>query len=212
MKTSMFILAVMALLPDAPHAERPASAPPPTPVEQRAEDPAADKPALTFALYQTQAALLFRSLTYLRSLERSEAPKVLVAVLHGGSGSGRKAGNRLLEAFEVFHGHKVQGVPFATVDVTYSNPEAWAQFVHEQRPVAVVIGDDLQELLPEVLSVTRQQKLLSMSGSESLGSAGVSISAVTLDGKPRILLNAAGSAAEEQRFSADFMQLVHLVK
>ncbi len=157
--------------------------------------------------------VLMSALTYERSLQHSDADALHIGVLFDpGNGDSLITSTGVLSALErqtremTFRGRPVivSGIPLVDSPRMRKAIEAGIHVLY--------LTDGISETkLARVLVLTRELKIISVTGVEAYVRRGVTLGAVVKEGRPHVLIHYGAAQAEGAEFSSQLLQLAEII-
>jgi YfiR/HmsC-like len=161
-----------------------------------------------------QAALLLRVLPYDQNFAQRAQQAVTVAVVY-------REGNLISETYsldigaalkDIARGMQVKDLPVRVVTIAYSNSETLAAALAKQKLSALYVCPGLEDALDSISDLTRKNKILTFSGTESEVRDRISIGLLRRGSRPALIVNLRAAIAEGADLSPDLLSLSEVLR
>jgi hypothetical protein len=179
-----------------------------TPLRAAEERRTADEPA--GSTYQTQVALVFRSLFYDRSLPTVTTVPLVLGIVSGGKD--KKMVAEVQAAFDLLVEKPVHGRKFKTQVLPFESAEALKKQLAGAPVAALIVADLPTSSVRDVSNASRALQRLSVGFDAELLRLGVSLVAVNTKNRPRIVVSLPNAKAEGVDFEATFLSHTEVLR
>lgn len=162
---------------------------------------------------ERRSVVLLRTLSYDRRLrDRAGAELVLAVLFRRGQLDSEAMAQRTVSNLVTLAGQRVQGLPLRFTRVPYLSPDTLRAAVSAQGVDILYLCTGLEGDVEAITEVSRQMKLLTIGGVESLVSRGISLGVFALAERVAILINLGASRKEGVDFSPELLQLAEVLR
>jgi hypothetical protein len=160
-----------------------------------------------------QAIFLARVIAYDANLKVRAGPTVNIAVLaKKGDKESEKMSAEILKAFAPLESATLLGLAVKVVSVYFSGRDALDRAVREGGIDTLYVCSGLDANLPDIKTVSRQRKVLTVGSHEGHLKLGLSLGIFDVDGKNTILVNLDASREEGIAFGPELLRLATVVR
>lgn len=162
---------------------------------------------------EVQVPLLLKALTYDRNLGEKARGDILVGLLFKpGDVASEAAARSVAKLIAGFPTQSISDLPVYYRMIPYEDESGLANIVRDEWVDVVYVSPGLEEFLGEVLRVTAEGKVLSVTGVPVLVERGVSMGVESNDGKAEMIVNLASAESEGSKFSGQFLSLCRVIR
>ncbi len=161
-----------------------------------------------------RAKVLLRVLTYDRNLtSRLDGNNVVVKILFNPKNSASRSEKKaIVRAFTSLKSVSIKGNNLQVSEIAFSSAGDLKAVLSGGKVAAVYVCAGLESKLSGIRSATRSAKVASISGFEEMVRKGLSIAAVEVDGKGKIIVNLRSAKAEGMKLESSVLRLADVIR
>jgi hypothetical protein len=160
-----------------------------------------------------QVPLLLKALAYDRNVEEKARGDILVGLLYRPDDVESEAAARsVAKLIAGYPTQKISDLPVYYRLIPYEDEAGLANIVREEWVDVVYIAPGLRASLSEILRVTAEGKVLSMTGVTSYVLDGVTMGIEKPGNRAEMIINLASAQNEGSRFSGQFLSLCNVIR
>jgi hypothetical protein len=160
-----------------------------------------------------QMPLLLKALAYDRNVEEKARGDILVGLLYKpGDVESEAAARSVAKLIAGFPTQKISDLPVYYRLIPFEDEADLANIVREEWVDVLYVAPGLRESLSEILRVTAEGKVLSITGVTSYVLEGVTMGIEALGDKAEMIINLASAQNEGTKFSGQFLNLCHVIR
>lgn len=162
---------------------------------------------------ETRLPILLKALTYDRRFrERAGEEFLVLGVYLSGSRESEEAAGDLLASFGALAGKTIVGVPLRARLLAWRDERTFTDSIAAAGPGALYIAEGCEAILPVVLRIAGEHRVLTMAAYPETVERGASLAVGERDGRPEIVVNLETSRREGSQFSSDLLKLCRVIR
>lgn len=162
-----------------------------------------------------QLVVLLRALAYDEALPGRAGDEMTIGIVfRPDDPDSRAQAESVLQSLNQLARLKIQGLRIRAVAVPFAGTDGLQRTIGEQALDSVFIASGLETSVGTIVGLTRAARIVSMSVNESYATAGVSLSALRIDGtdKARLVVRVEASRQEGMRLAPELLRVVEKIE